>query len=236
VNFGTAARNLRSTTPVEGAVLNPNLQWREAEDDELKLTAADEKMLSEAKRAYEVVATSQDLETLHETFEQNAEKSKKEKWQGQERWQGRENEEARLVNMLTPDGFIRKLRAAGIDARNAPSKYARIWLAEGQRMGRVAVSAWVTSEDTGQQEERTITTLQDGVGPEWSIMRFNRYDVPTSEKYRGWRTALLHLIIANVLSEDEVERAFGAVTLAPHSEFYREQLQNNRARRLGMQV
>jgi hypothetical protein len=68
-----------------------------------------------------------------------------------------------------------------------------------------------------------VAALQDGVSPEWSLYHFDQYDVPTSEKYHGWRTCLLSLILRGVLTEQEAHSAFGMPT-GQASEFYREQL------------
>ena len=62
-------------------------------------------------------------------------------------------------------------------------------------------------------------------------MRFDEFDVPTSERYRGWRTALLRLIQEGVLSEAEVDRAFGPVAMGDVSLLYREQLEDYRKAR-----
>jgi hypothetical protein len=59
-------------------------------------------------------------------------------------------------------------------------------------------------------------------------MRFDDWNVPTVEKYRGWRTALLALMIERVITEEEVERAFGPTVLNEASLLYRQQLQFHR--------
>jgi hypothetical protein len=53
----------------------------------------------------------------------------------------------------------------------------------------------------------------------------------TSERYRGWRTALLALIVNEVLTDVEVNRAFGPVSENEASELYRETLQQYRQRK-----
>lgn len=50
---------------------------------------------------------------------------------------------------------------------------------------------------------------QLGFMPEYSIMRFDEHGIPTTEKYRGWRTCLLQMIIKQIISEDWANRAFG---------------------------
>lgn len=170
------------------------------------------------------------------------------RWKGQERWQGRENIERRVVNIMHPHDVMRKLQRAGVDARiEAPVYYVtmaddktgrpvqvkkpravgRIWLGDEAVQGRIGIFGWVKGQ------VKLLTSLQYPCGPEWSLMYFNEWNVPTTEQYRGWRTALLQLILKDIITEEEVNRAFGPVVLNPASELYRQQLQSHRARRRG---
>lgn len=208
--------------------------------------------------------SAQWVEENLELYETNCLKAKSQHLEGQERWQ-KEHEAARLVNILHPSQIIRKLRAIGVDAREEEHPHARIWLNDFTRAGLVGVNAWVTpqemdeegyllqlSEATTQRQkdlitdnflacrdrrkvQRTLTSLQEPYGPEWSIMRFNEHGVATKEKYRGWRTAMMVLIFAGILTEDEVDRAFGA-PIGEAGEFYRGMMQKNRQIKLGRAV
>lgn len=197
-----------------------------------------------------------------ELYEQNCLKARAQHLPGQERWEGRENEAARLVNIMHPSAIMRRLRMAGVDARDYEHPNARIWLNDWTRAGLVGVNAWVAPQELddegyllglsqatsqaqkelltdnflacreGRKVQRTLTSLQDPYGPEWSIMRFDERGVAKKEKYRGWRTAMLVLIVAEVLTEEEVDRAFGP----PQGEaaaWYRQQLQSYRQIKLG---
>lgn len=193
--------------------------------------------------------TQQTIEAERELFEENYRNAWERRWKGQERWQGRQNEEMRVVNIMHPHTWIAKLQDAGIDASIDPAvtwvyaphdksgilvlqpkvrSNARVWLSEHvtymkgtaqTHAGRIGVSGWV------EGMPKCITSLQWDCGPEWSLMRFDQYDVPTNERYRGWRTALLALITHDVLTEEEVNRAFGPVVENEASELYRETLQ-----------
>lgn len=171
------------------------------------------------------------------------------RWKGQERWQGEENIARRVVNIMHPHDVMRKLQRAGVDARiEAPVYYVtmaddktgrpiqvkkpravgRIWLGDEAIQGRIGVFGWV------KKQAKLLTSLQYPCGPEWSVMYFNEWNVPTTEQYRGWRTALLQMILKDIITEEEVDRAFGPVVLNPASELYRQQLQSHRARRRGL--
>jgi hypothetical protein len=206
-------------------------------------------------------ASQQTIEAEQELFEENYRAAYARRWKGQERWMGRRNEEARLVNILHPHAVIRKLRDAGVDAGIEPAvvkewkpddktgllvlqeqvrSTARLWLHDmvvylkgtsQTNAGRIGISAWVW--ENGQRVVKCLTSLQWDCGPEWSLMYFDEMDVPIRERYRGWRTALLVLITNDVLTEDEVDRAFGPVTQSEASELYRETLQSYRERKAG---
>lgn len=51
--------------------------------------------------------------------------------------------------------------------------------------------------------------VQAGYMPEYSIVRFDQYGVPLDEKYRGWRTVLLQLIIKGIITEGTANTIFG---------------------------
>lgn len=184
-----------------------------------------------AMRERYVKSSNQNIEEALRQWEMSysMESTKAQRWDGQKRWMGKENEEMRLVQIMHPYKFLRKLRGAGVDARVEEDKDARIWLNKGTVLGRIGVNARIYGEI------RTVTTLQYPYAPEYSIMRFNDYDVPTEERYRGWRTTLLSLIVSEVITEKEAERAFGPA-VGPASEFYRQQLQINRKVRMGFHL
>lgn len=200
-----------------------------------------------------------------ELYEANRSRSRCQRLPGQERWEGKEHEEERLVNILHPSQVMRRLRLAGVDARNDEHPNARIWLNDWTTHGLVGVNTWVEPQEmdqegyllelsyattqrskdiltanfhaclAGRKVVRTITSLQEPYGPEWSVMRFNDYGIATKEKYRGWRTTMLVLIAAGILTEEEVDRAFGP-PLGEAGAWYRQQLQIYRRIRQGRAV
>lgn len=204
-------------------------------------------------------SSQETIEAEQELFEENYRAAHTRRWKGQERWMGRRNEEMRLVNILHPHAVIRKLQAAGVDAsieaavvkvwaldgptglitlQQKARSSARLWLHDEAvylkgtsqtNAGRIGISAWVW--DQGERVVKCLTSLQWDCGPEWSLMYFDEMNVPIRERYRGWRTALLALITNDVLTEDEVDRAFGPVIENEASELYRESLRDYRERK-----
>jgi hypothetical protein len=197
-----------------------------------------------------------------ELYEANCAKARQQQLPGQERWQGREEEQRRLVRIMHPSAIMRKLREAGVDARDDEHPRARIWLNEWSAAGLVGVNAWVAPQEMdeegyllelsratterqrelltenfhacreGRRVRKTITSLQEPYGPEWSVMRFDERDIATKEKYRGWRTAMLVLIVAEILTAEEVDRAFGP-PIGEAGAWYRQQLQVHRQIKIG---
>ena len=199
--------------------------------------------------------TAEEEDDLAERYVEDYAAAAPRRWDGQERWIGRENEEMRLVNFLHPHAVFRRLQRAGVDARIDPPSFwvwgiddesgkpiqvrkqrsfGRIWLHENVIQDRIGISARMWDAKTKQYTVKRVTWLQYPYGPEWSLMRFDEFHVPLNERFRGWRTAMLDLIRVGVLTEDEVYRAFGPVTLTSVSLLYRAALQNCRKRRYGL--
>jgi hypothetical protein len=175
-------------------------------------------------------------------YEQNLndERRKETRWQGQDRWQGRENEEARITRIMSCFEFAKRLQREGVNVwlndfvicvhgENLEGCVQKRGDIKGCKAGQIGVNAWVSTASCRVQ--KTVTTLQYMYGPEYSVMRFDRYNVPTREKYRGWRTALLVLIMNDVLREDQADEIFGP-PIGPASLFYRQQLWDYRNRRM----
>lgn len=237
-----------STQPQAGEILSNLKRTTTSYDDELKSPSG------ELAPSGEHESSNQMLELVDEQFEKNYALAAAQRWTDQERFMGKENEERRLVNILHPHAFFRKLRHAGIDARTeAPSFYVyeidnktgkpvaikkertagRIWLHDVAVNGLIGISAWITNSKTGLRERKCVTALQHPCGPEWSLMHFDQYDVPICERYRGWRTALLRLILKDVITQDEALRAFGPVPLSDVSMAYRQMLYHHRLKKGG---
>lgn len=60
------------------------------------------------------------------------------------------------------------------------------------------------------------------------MMRFDEHGVPLAEKYRGWRTPLLQLILKGVISQKKAEEAFGKPPTTPAFHRYNALLQSYR--------
>jgi hypothetical protein len=231
-------------------------QWFKDYDEEMT-PVYDEAMKREMEQLrYTTESSEEAVEMMLQRFEENycSEATRKQRWDGQLRWMGKEAEEMRRGRVMHAYTFMEILRRSGVDARiDTPTQLkwvegeggvlkhfvtptissARLWLNHGSNRGLVGVNAWVKDEATGMMIEKTVTSLQYPYGQEWSVMRFDQYNIPKKEKYRGWRTTLLVLIIAGVLTEKEAHKAFGEGRGAA-SEFYQMQLQIQRNLSMGV--
>jgi hypothetical protein len=161
-------------------------------DDTDQMTAPVDTNVEREMEAFEhrvmEVSPEQTVEAALREYEKNYRKAAEQRWEGQDRWQGKENEEMRMVNIIHANTFMRKLRDGGISQK-------RVWMNDWSRLKRIGINARVLNKEREIWEDKTITTHQYPYAPEWSLMRFDRYDVPTNERFRGWRTTLLALII-----------------------------------------
>jgi hypothetical protein len=177
--------------------------------------------MARLEKEKEEASSYEAAEKAQELWELNEMASQADKWDGQGRWLGKQNEEMRVVNILTPFTFIQKLESAGLHNRVELNGFAVL--------GRAALLAWQFDPSDGLRKRMQIATLQYPCGPEWMVMRFNEYGVPTTAKYLGWRTALLAMIMQGIVTEKEAHTAF-PLGEGPASDWYREQLQVFHAR------
>jgi hypothetical protein len=183
------------------------------------------RMETEKREARTPQQAAEKAQMLHE-FNQRA--AQKNQWDGQGRWLGKDNEEMRIVNIMTPQQWLKRLEAVIGEGRVYLNRYAVL--------KRVAVlvpntelnrSLILIPGEMPQSKERhqflPASTLQYPCGPEWMILRVNEFGEPTAPKYLGWRTALLCLISKRVITEKEAHRAF-PLGDGPAGTWYREQL------------
>jgi hypothetical protein len=118
------------------------------------------------------------------------------------------DEKPRKVHIISTRDFIKKLRDHGIKCftvDNGMAGTVALWCAKGQQM-------------------EYICYLQVPAMYEWSILRLDRHNLPAGEKFRGWRTVLVQLILKGILSEDRAHQIFGKPVGGKVSSRYRRSL------------
>ena len=85
------------------------------------------------------------------------------------------------------------------------------------------------SDKDGNKKPEMACWVQRGWMPEYTIMGFDDHGVPLAEKYRGWRTVLLQLILKEILTIEVAHKVFGEANL-PCAERYNQILHGWRNR------
>lgn len=66
-----------------------------------------------------------------------------------------------------------------------------------------------------------VTTVQNGQMIEWSQMRVDEHNIPTNEKYHGWRAVLMTLIEREIITMEQADAVFDKPTGPRSDRWYR---------------
>lgn len=171
-----------------------------------------EAMAEYAGRTSDAEATNQTKEELARLREASAEQVKEYQWLSPEEYK---NEGERIGHIMHSVVFLNKLQKAGVNCwyRNHPQP-GKITLVVQRAALPPEVGCW----------------CQEGFAPELSVFRFDDHGIPLAEKYRGWRTCLLQLILKGVISEKKANETFGFPKTTKAFHRYNSTLQNFRNR------
>lgn len=145
----------------------------------------------------------------------NSEAVKRQRWANQEDYR---DDEARIGRPMYASDFINILR------RLVPNLY----FTDGRVIGDIAVyqTSGQKRPDWGGRDHKYLWYIPSGRMPEYSQYEFDDVrDIPIREKQRGWRTPLLRLIEAGLLSERVCNEVFGRAE-GPASNVWYRQIQN----------
>jgi hypothetical protein len=179
----------------QGTRLEERAPW-ESYDDELLDQSLSEELEAEiaeySKHRWDPdgPVDSETADTLAEMVEANAEEAQQYAWATPDEYQ---DVKARIGKVMHSSEFIQTLRKAGVECFYRQHPHAD------------KAVLWIITKGT----EEKACWVQQGNMPELSILKFDRYGVPLDERMRGWRTALLQLILADYITEDKANRYFG---------------------------
>ena len=177
------------------------------EFNDAALTAAIEEY---AQRVSDAAPTAQTDEELCRLQEQNEHAAKEYQWLDPSEYK---HEGDRVGKILGVAMFVRTLQKHGVQCwlrrHPHPDKLTLVVLRHGQNP---EVGCWIPY----------------GFMPELSVMRFDDHGIPTAEKFRGWRTCTLQLILKGVITEKQCEAMFGKVPTTPAFHRYNRTLQSFR--------
>lgn len=202
----------------QGTRLQKEETWK-TYDKELADNFSPELEAAIAEYATRVEDTSDDhtKEDLARRQEENADVAAEYQWVKPEEYK---DKGARIGKVIHSSDFIVKLRQIGLKCwyrfHPQPKKITLVYQATSSSL---EVGCWV----------------QLGFMPELSIMDFDTHGVPLAEKYRGWRTAVLQLILKGAITEEQAGATFGKPKTTEAFHRYNSTLQSfrNNGGRLG---
>jgi hypothetical protein len=170
---------------------------RELEQDDPALLEA---IAEYAGRVSDAKPSSEALDTLAERKEFNDKTAQEYQFVTPEEYA---DAGARIGRVMHSASFINFLRKAGV----------KCWYRTHPQAGKMTLVV-----QRGDLPAEVGCWTQTGFMPELTIMRFDEHGVPTTEKFRGWRTCLLQLILKGVITEKKADEIFGkpATTEAFH--------------------
>lgn len=129
------------------------------------------------------------------------------------------NRKARMVNPMSTDRFLEKLRQNGIKCFTIYNGH----LLPDKHPLKKTVALWCIPPKLTSRA-RYICYLQIPAMYEWSVLALDRHNLPIGEAYRGWRTVLVELIKKEILTEFQAHEIFGHPSGNKVFRFYRESL------------
>lgn len=180
---------------------------KEFENDDAAMLEA---MADYALNVSDADGSSQTKDELARLKQGSDEAAREYQWVSPEEYK---NEGDRIGRIMHNVVFINLLRNAGV----------KCWYRDHPQAGKITLVV--------QRQELPAEVgcwCQLGFAPELSIMRFDSHGVPLAEKYRGWRTCLLQLILKGIISQKKAEEVFGKPPVTPAFHRYNATLQQFR--------
>ena len=169
-----------------------------------------EAMAEYAQNVSDAEGSSETKDELARLKQASEEAAKEYQWLSPEEYR---NEGDRIGHIMHSIVFLNTLRKAGV----------KCWYRDHPQAGKITLIV-----QRGELPAEVGCWCQLGFAPELSIMRFDDHGVPLAEKYRGWRTPLLQLILKGIISEKKAIEFFGKVPTTPAFHRYNATLQHFR--------
>jgi hypothetical protein len=170
-----------------------------------------------SRRVSDAAPTAQTEDELCRLQENNEHSAKEYQWLDPSEYA---DAGARIGKVKGVATFITELQRAGMTCwyRRHPHKDKLTIVAVNPRSHEAEVACWV----------------QFGYMPELSVFRFDDHGIPTTERWRGWRTALLQILLKTFITLEKAEEVFGKTPTTSEFHRYNRTLQSfrNQGRRL----
>jgi hypothetical protein len=105
--------------------------------------------------------------------------------------------ESRLGRIMHSSEFISILRN---------KLHVRCWYREHPHADKITL---LVQRGEGMIPPEVACWVKNGYMPEYTVMGFDEHGVPVAERYRGWRTCLLQMIIKGIVTEEKAHKVFG---------------------------
>ncbi len=142
----------------------------------------------------------------------SSEAVKRQRWAHQDDYR---DDRARVGRVLPSGEFLAKIQ------KLVPSLY----ITDGRIVGDLAIFRIYPRprEDLGGRDFEYLFYCPTGLLPEYSLYEFDTArDIPIREKLRGWRTVLLRLIKAGLMTEEQCDQEFGRAVGPASNVWYRQ--------------
>src|ERR1035437_5431709 len=162
------------------------------------LTPEQEKAVAEYASHVHDDSSNQTKEELHRQKELSSEVAKEYQWCTPEEYADILMRFGRIINH---DRLIMKLR---------DECHLKVYYRQHPHADKLTL---LYSDSFGMKKPEVACWVQRGWMPEYTIMGFDDHGIPLAEKYRGWRTVLLQLILKGILTEKVAHKVFGEADL-----------------------
>src|ERR1700677_370654 len=159
-------------------------------------------------------SSNQTKEELHRWQEGNEEVAKEYQWCTPEEYA---DIQQRFGTIMSHDQLINKLRK---------ECKLKVFYREHPHADKITL---LLSDEYSNKKPEIVCWVQRGWMPEYTVMGFDEHGVPLAEKYRGWRTVLLQMILKDIITIEKAHKVFGEANL-PCAERYNSILHSYRNR------
>lgn len=195
----------------------PDHWWKNYDDEMSVPDPVDPRVRAEAAE-YERrdPADRVSTETLEEAERLKEENVAAVRWYRFDQQEELRDEHMRVVNIISVFELWRRLRAVGVHVRYMTNPDTL------KRSGMIALDCMMRT--AAGVEWKYICGVQFPMMPEYSVLRFDEHELPTTEKYRGWRTVLIRLVHKGCLTEGQALDGFGRESSGPVGRRWRQSL------------
>jgi hypothetical protein len=164
-----------------------------SEEMDVKMSEQLAAAVEEYAQNYHDSTSNQNKEELARWQEQNYDAMGEYRWCSPEEYA---DVEARIGRIMHSSELINRLRKIGV----------KCWYRQHPQEDKITL---LVQKGDGLLPPEVGCWVKSGYMPEYTVMGFDEHGVPLAEKYRGWRTCLLQLILKCVITEQAAHKEFG---------------------------